>query len=232
MESRSVVRDFSKYFTPPLTSGDRVRLERSLLLGAMPWALEESCGGQVLRRWSSEEGPIWDKPEATSTEFDFAVMGPQLHCSPFRETRDLWRELLSHPYRSVPNDAPEARLLGEAWASTEAALSAFELSLVWAGSSGSGIPLLFHFVRRRCIRLGTTESLEEIGQKCLSGEWDSNALQAHFGTRTGFFHWQGAEPAAHLSVHPLARLAEILRNALPATVSGAIALPDRPQTRL
>lgn len=228
MEGGSNVRDFSKYFTPPLTSEDRQRLAHALRLGENPWVLEESCGGQVLRRWSSTEGPSWGRRENGFHEFDFAALGPQLHCVPFRESRELWRELLPHPFRSVADSSPSAAGLAQVWASMEAALSAFELSLVWVGEASSGVPLLFHFVRRRCIRLGTTESLQEIGQKCLSGEWSPHELQGHFGTRTGFFHWEASEGPGH----PLDRFAEILRKSFPEAVLGLSPAADGPRTML
>jgi hypothetical protein len=223
------VRDFSKYFTPLLTSEDRARIGRALGLEAKSWTLEESCGGQVLRRWQAGTGPIWGRPEGTSFDFDLGSLGPQLQIVPFRQAGELWRDFLPFPFRSIPTESDAARDLTIAWGVAESALASFELSLVWVGDE-TGIPLLFHYVRRRCIRLGTAESLVEIGNYCLSGEWDSAALLSHFGTRTGFFHWSIREAPADLS--PLDRLGHTLRASVPTLVTEGHGSALQPQSLL
>ncbi len=207
------MKDFSRYFTPVLTHEERSRIGKVLGLNDAPWGLEESCGGQILRRWKSSAGPCWAKPEEES-EFDFGSLGPHLKISSFREPQALWRELLPFPFRALPEEGHEARTLGAAWAGVESQLAAFELSLVWVGDADRGIALLFHFVRRRCVRLGTTESLNDIGKKCLLGEWESSDLQAHFGTRTGFFRW---EPGS-LTGNALDRLVTLFQRTQPTYV--------------
>ncbi len=209
------MKDFSRYFTPLFTAADRQAFSRALGLDQDVWRLEESCGGNVLRRWSELTGPTWQKPETTGTEYDFASLGPQLKVAPFRAETELWRELLPFPLRALPADLPEATQMAEAWSEVETALCAFELSVVWVGTPDVGMPLLFHYVRRRCVRFGTIETLNDIGQNCLSGDWEGATLQAHFGTRTGFFHWsaEGAPQGPALQ-----RLRHIWRTCLPVAV--------------
>lgn len=224
------MRDFSRYHTPPLTPEDRGRLGQALGLETHPWHLEESCAGQVLRRWTGSSGPSWARPSGPGTDFDFATLGPGLKIFPFRQQVELWRDLLPFPFRALPAEAAETQLLGDVWSLMEAALAGFELSLVWVGNAEAGIPLLFHFVRRRCVRLGTVETLKEIGLHCLRGEWDASALQSHFGTRTGFFHWstEGQPPASAA----LDCLLQAWRNCLPSPVAASFSLSPQPHSEL
>lgn len=213
------MKDFSRYFTPLFTAADRQAFSHALELDADVWRLEESCGGNVLRRWAEISGPTWEKTHTDGTEYDLASLGPQLKVAPFRGDTELWRELLPFPLRAIPAETAEAAQMTEAWAGVESALCAFELSLVWVGSASAGMPLLFHYVRRRCVRFGTIETLKDIGQNCLSGDWEGADLQAHFGTRTGFFHWtaDGTPPGPALD-----RLRHIWRTCLPVAVFQSI----------
>lgn len=205
------MKDFSRYFTPSLTPEDRRLIGQALGLEGAPWSMEESCGGQLLRRWTGEAGPCWSKPAEGDTALDLGTLGHHLPVHPFLESQPLWRDLLPFPFRALPPDSSDAILLGEAWNEAEGRLASFELSLVWIGPAETGIPLLFHYVRRRCVRLGTTDSLKEIGLRCLQGDWESAELQAHFGTRTGFFHWK----TEVLRGSPLERLTSVFRGSEP-----------------
>ena len=71
----------------------------------------------------------------------------------------------------------------------EARLAEFELSVLWARRTDQALPLLFHFVRKSLIRVGTLPTLYSLAEDFKRGLLTPNKLRQFFGTQAAFFEF-------------------------------------------
>lgn len=69
----------------------------------------------------------------------------------------------------------------------ETKLSEFELSVLWIRRGDLNLPLLFHFVRKNLIRVGTLPSLDRLTEEFKRGSLSPQNLRQFFGTQAAFF---------------------------------------------
>ena len=70
----------------------------------------------------------------------------------------------------------------------EERMSHTEVSCLWVKGVRSELPVLFHFVRKKRIRVGTDAHLYGLSEKYKNGVLTPELLQEHFGTRAAFFY--------------------------------------------
>ncbi|MSP18054.1 MAG: hypothetical protein EXR74_00640 [Bdellovibrionales bacterium] len=204
----------SRYFTPTLGKKDKETILTSLGLSGASFRLLENVATQNLftQNWG-ETGPKTEITEFSNRGSEVAqieLMEQQISVEhmvwggaslAFPKEKKLFEAILPYPhalfFTGENKDlniqfAPEAfskkmvslRLLAN---QLEDALSHFELSVLWIRNSESAFPLLFHFVRKKLIRVGTLSSLLELGAKFEQEGLSPSDLRQFFGTNAAFF---------------------------------------------
>ncbi len=204
----------ARYFTPTLGKKDKETILISLGLSGAFFRLLENVGTQNLftQNWG-ETGPKTEIAEFSnkgSNIGQFELMEPQVSVEhrvwggaslAFPKGKKLFEAILPYPHalfftgenkdlniqfvpESFSKKMGSLRLLAN---QLEDALSHFELSVLWIRNSEAAFPLLFHFVRKKLIRVGTLPSLFELGSKFEREGLSPSDLRQFFGTSASFF---------------------------------------------
>lgn len=99
-------------------------------------------------------------------------------------------------------------------------ISKFELTLLWIHDNNDSMPLLFHFVRKTLIRVGTVPALCELVQKYQQKQLGPSDLRQFFGTNAAFFELN-TDKFNHLD-NPLDKLGSIIQEMLRSSDSHVI----------
>lgn len=201
----------SKYFTPALEAHNRLALSKMLGLNQFVFRLNEVSGGQklLMQNWSElgpqtliDNPPLTDKAQPATTLSEVCVE----HLTLFEEDSGLdnnsafFSQILPYPYslffRSDTRNlkltfTPESFLfkvmeLRKVIGNFEQQLANFEISVLWIRGTETSLPLLFHFVRRRLVRVGTMSSLHDLTSNFVRGKLTPAFLREFFGTQSAF----------------------------------------------
>lgn len=203
----------SKFFTPPLSSRDRELFLRCLGLDALKVFFLETTGHCILRSLEVTGASLMPRLDPMTLDTSLASLSPllwlkdppsHLKLQPAQPTCSLWEELFPYPFSLFPlafhrdtNDSLEIRpvdlkealsYLMSALLQLESHLSATELGFLWMRRSGVELPLLFHFVRGKRVRLGVAPHLAELGT-------DPVTLKASLGTQVSLLRLDWEEDA-------------------------------------
>lgn len=203
----------SKFFTPALTKKDRLRFIEALGLSEISYFYYEISGQLVLRALQITGGntkpmlePIAQDPKESERQDQPSLTLFHPPCGLWAEkphpARTLWEEVFPYPMSLIARfflgkEAPHIQILPpsyfESWRQIwkqlqdlETKMASVEVSLLWIPGERA-FPLLFHFVRRKWVRVGTSETLMPLGAKLEHGELDNGGLTQHFGTQAAFF---------------------------------------------
>lgn len=203
----------SKFFTPALTRKDRLRFIEALGLSESPYFYYEISGKAVLRALRITGvnikpmlEPVVQSPQELERQDRPSLTLFHPPCGLWTEepypARTLWEEVFPYPMSLVARfflgkQAPHIQILPpsylESWRrfwkqlqDLETQMALVEVSLLWVQGKRA-FPLLFHFVRRKWVRVGTSETLMALGEKLERGEMDNGGLTQHFGTQAAFF---------------------------------------------
>lgn len=209
------MKPLSKFFTPPLSDDDRSLFFRCLGFTDMRYRLLETCGTIVLRakHYQGLEGQallgtvaaLQSSPEPLLLR-RHAMQS--LTEEPLHRPPSLWEELFPYPFSLVgrlfeeepdrqlqltpPALKTQLKLLWDALQSLETRMSETEVSCLWLrGGSAEApleLPILFHYVRKKRIRVGTAPSLRDMGETYRRGLLGDEALWEHFGTQSAFYY--------------------------------------------
>jgi hypothetical protein len=207
------MKALSKFFTPPLTREDRDAFYRCLGLGAFEFFFVETFGPLTVRAISMHGLRRRALLSLGTIEGGLPVLrlehpAQQLPEEPIQLPRTLWEEVFPYPFSLMgrlfgpqadagltltpPSTKAQLKLLWEAFNRLEEAMAATEVSCLWIRGGPTGdpveLPILFHHVRRRRVRVGTAPHLLELGGSYRRGTLTPDALREHFGTHSAFFY--------------------------------------------
>jgi hypothetical protein len=205
------VRPSSKFFTPCLTAAHRVSFFRCLGLSHYAFRYFEVSGKHVLSASVFDRSKIEVRlTPSTSEEWlkernicHLPVItlhhpsGELAHLAT-QSQRSIWEEVFPPPFSTVifglgksdlrqveiyPDPAKLPLLaLAKALSSLEERMKEAEVGFLWVRNGAVRFPLLFHFVRRKRVRLGSSSFLFDVGEKFDRGEISKENLVEIFGT--------------------------------------------------
>lgn len=198
----------AKYFTPPLNDFDRKRLFASLGLANLEFIYVETLSKvllQIIEVKGTDQTHILRPAvfEELSQAFGEIPIVHYRHGSShyldqrsISATPTLWEVLFPFPFNQLSSS--QVQILPEAWANgirklygslaeLENKMSETELSCLWVQGVSESMPILFHYVRKRRVRVGTCKQLESLRDEFLAGHLSSELLKSRFGTQTSFF---------------------------------------------
>ena len=152
--------------------------------------------------------PVSLEPNDPGTEYERLLVARHpnqlLEITPIQKVTTLWEEIFPYPFNLIGTQfaggqgpqliiwpqtwKQELISLWEALAELEERMSHTEVSCLWVKGVRNELPVLFHFVRRKRIRVGTDPHLYGLSEKYKSGALTPQSLQEHFGTRAAFFY--------------------------------------------
>jgi len=206
------MKGFSKCLTPSLTVADREAVQTALGLGDWSYFFLEITGKWVVRAWDvngisavPKLVPMtfnsWLEARELKDKPTFAVHyeGFQPVPTPAQRPLTLWEELFPYPLSALslafspragrrlevfPSEArEELEKLGKALERLEQVISNTELSCLWLIGPAVDLPVLFHYVRRRRVRVGIAPYLAPLRPE--GGSLPSRErLTQFFGTQT------------------------------------------------
>lgn len=203
----------SKYFTPELDANQLARLSRLLGLTCLPIHWVERLGSTPLwvQRWDSNQGStlLWDWVGGTQNQsveslenrivIDHSISN-KAKGKP-KSINSIFEKTVPFPYSFLfstlaqtysiefqpENFQRDVELLQQRAKELERELSRFELCVLWLNGREDNVALLFHFVRKKLLRVGTLANLEELVEsfklKCLTPVM----LRQFFGTNAAFY---------------------------------------------
>ena len=204
----------SKYFTPILEERDKLVLLQLLGLDKASFQLVEEVLQQkvLIQNWDEEGAktqildPLFPDSSQSHLETQLAKIWVS-HSSLVEDVEIghsrfcLFDQIIPYPYsfffredtqnRNIRFSPPEflkgvhdlravANQLGSQ-------LANFELSVLWIRGFETSFPLLFHFGRKKLIRVGTLSSLHNLVEKFEQKQLSSADLRQFFGTQAAFF---------------------------------------------
>ncbi len=204
----------SKYFTPELTALDRRHIVDAMGLGSIHYYLIEQSENSLLN--TKEMVGITGKPFLDLGKGCDVMSGKSDHELPriilsyskyiesklvFGQERPLWERVLPYPLNEIlrsltkknnptvnfePIDFRRCFVqLFDFLSNIERALERAELSLLWIkGTISYGV--LFHFVRKKCVRVGTNPEVLKLGETLASNEISEEELRRYFRTTVQF----------------------------------------------
>lgn len=209
----------SKYFTPNLQLEDINRISTALGLAQVPLTWIENLAGETVfsQSWNPQTGNTGDnkiivEPASSSLPPEKAYKG-----------ESIFEKLVPFPFsilfsRARPNllirlspveFESQVEQLSYLSHQLEQELSRFELSALWVHGNGESIPLLFHFVRKKLVRVGTLRALDDLVESYSLRKLAPSDLRQFFGTNAAFFELKVIDFSPLDS--PLANLIEALR---------------------
>lgn len=200
---------FSHFVTPSFSRPDRTAWCKALGLENVPFLYVETSGTLVLRAARIQAGEV--SPLLTVEEDSSIPLWKIEHeshlpvISPAWGAGGMWETLFPYPLCLLPlllHPREEVRLqispadsreewfdVYKAFRELEERMARTEISCLWIRPAAPlfPMPVLTHFVRRRCVRVGTAPHLLELGETYERGELSSEFLGKHFGTQAAFF---------------------------------------------
>jgi hypothetical protein len=206
----------SLYFTPPLSEIQKHSLYRVFGLDRLNYLFFEILEDTVLQAFRVESGqatvllePLeWKnaseenrdpafptvilKHRATQLDIRRSVshktIGEELFPYPFSE---LFRNAEGNSGLTVQIQSPlfskGVTDLKRGLEQLESKIKGCEVTLIWVKSVEGSFPLLFHYVRGRRIRVGSSERLWELGTRFDAGELTAEEMRPIFGTQVAAF---------------------------------------------
>lgn len=226
----------SRLFTPTFTQRDRESLYRALGSFAGNFFYAETTPETVLTARLMEGSratglltprTLNELKDSTRTPTMVVARSKTLTLSPLRGmASDLWSELLPHPLHQLSSffsgKATEAKLhiepaaweeslkaVWEQFRALENRLSATELGILRVRRGTERFALLLHHVRRKRIRMGTSDGLDEMCAKWDEGQLSREQLRVIFGTATDLVYLN-----LNTDTDPLSELTECLKKAV------------------
>jgi len=207
-----VVR-LSKYFTPVLGDEEKSVITRILGLNKLSFKLVERFGDQELlvQYWSPAGKSTRVSGGIADDSCGDSVQSPSReiithHLSLIRDLKEedslgLLGRVVAYPYSEIlRSDSSAIRLefaptdfsqnlqsLKQIVFDFEALMARYELCVLWIRSSEASFPLLFHFVRKKLIRVGTMSSLKVLAESFQTRQLKPSDLKQFFGTHAAFF---------------------------------------------
>lgn len=203
----------SKYFTPVLGDEEKSVITRILGLNKLSFKLVEKLGDQELlvQYWT----PAGKTTKVSGALVDGSCEGSSQslsreiiihHLNLIRDLKEedslgLLGRVVSYPYSEIfrsdssanrlefaPSDfSQNLQRLKQIVFDFEALMAKHELCVLWIRSSEENIPLLFHFVRKRLIRVGTMSALKDLTESFRTRQLKPSDLKQFFGTHAAFF---------------------------------------------
>jgi hypothetical protein len=203
----------SKYFTPELDASQLAHISRLLGVTCLPIHWVERLGATPLwvQRWDSNQGNtlLWDfvgGPQNQSIESlenriviehsasNKAHGNPESINSTFEKTVPFPYSFLfssfaqNYSIEYQPGHFQrEVELLQQRAKEFERELSRFELSVLWLNGRDDSFALLFHFVRRKLLRVGTLATLDDLVKSFKLKSLTPTLLRQFFGTNAAFY---------------------------------------------
>jgi hypothetical protein len=204
----------SKYFTPTLAASDKERVLEITGIKKTVFQLIEKTelNTLMIQNWS-ESGSLTQISDLSPAEQNGTrapINVPQVSVSYLAASTTtletgvqlgVFEQILPYPYnlffgekrpdyeiRLAPDDfVSKLEALRAATHKLESELSKFELSVLWFRGSNCSLPLLFHFVRKKLIRVGTLATLTQLTEKFERQQLIPSDLRQFFGTNAAFF---------------------------------------------
>ncbi len=206
----------SLYFTPSFSSSDRQSFFCALGLDQLPFLYIESVdSGAILSAMEVSNGtgsPLLEPTELNelgdlTCESGATVLlehtEGHLACVAAPSIPSLWRDLFPFPFNAISyrfNPVAGIRLslrpasfsekiaaLNEALVDLEQHMMRFEVSILTIKRETRSFPTLFHYVRSKRIRVGTSEVLKDLAARVDRNEIGASDVRQFFGTRVGWF---------------------------------------------
>lgn len=203
----------SKYLTPGLRPEDLIRIVKILGLNRVEIGWTEKFSSQPVycQVWG-EKGPITvflnalkEMPNLSSDGFFGEIIIEHRPGTPvsnnLRSSHNVFERILPFPYSFLfsemnskfgvsfhPKSFEEAiLLLQEQTKGLDQEMARFEIAILWIKGQTDNFPLLFHYVRKKLVRVGTLPELSDLVQKYqVQGLTPAN-LREFFGTNAAFF---------------------------------------------
>lgn len=203
----------SKYLTPGLRIEDLSRVVKILGLNAVEisW-IEKFLSQPVYCQVWGEQGSrtvFLNALEETLSPSSDRLFGeitiehrPRTPASNnLRSSRNVFEKILPFPYSFLFSEVngrfgvsfhpksfeQEIVLLQEQTKVLDQEMSRFEIAILWIKGQTDNFPLLFHFVRKKLVRVGTLPELSELVQKYQLKGLTPAYLREFFGTNAAFF---------------------------------------------
>ncbi len=249
---------FSRFFSKELGERERIQIYNLMGLGDFSYLFVETAGDLIVSareiqkgqsfcrlqptRWSEiipdRESPVLRRDSAPHHMASSSQLGT---------AQSLWEELFPFPFSLLGEkyrgqgeglSIHPTEFFGkfaELWETLKALEEAFAKTeincLMLKGTHGS-VPLLFHYVRGKCLRVALCEELAGWAEAAETGQLDRRQLRSEFGTSATYVHLNVSDisgPQAWLRVASL--LKQQLREGM-ITSGPAANLPDltRPQS--
>lgn len=203
----------SRYFTPPMSSAQRWLFLEMTLLSHLPIQFKEVNEAQELYIQESLEGKVRSLSPRGYRETNPTLREVRIQVNDWSNTQktgsatsqSYFFEVAPYPFNLLflskncglgtkslldfsPNDfAAQIDAFGRAVKRLETEMEESELCLLWVKRDEARLPLLFHFVRRRLVRVGSLPELLDIGLKFDRGMLQPEDLRQFFGTQTNLF---------------------------------------------
>lgn len=211
---KSIMARLSKYFTPVIQSSDRKLFTEILGLNAIDLSVIEQLEGRIinLQNWTNGKSTVIitnpgnmtnvnsnEIPKSRSITVEHRELVTEDKSGPTKS--GFIGKLLPYPYSLVfdqgetnfnlrysPTDFSDSlKEIHDLIRQLEARMADFELSVLWAKRAEKAIPLLFHFVRKELIRVGTLPTLYILAEDFKGGLLTPSKLRQFFGTQAAFF---------------------------------------------
>jgi len=261
----AALRIISKYLTPPLSNKDRWTFYQAMGLDQLTYLFVETGEKHIFSAKKVEGQRLTPSLEPRSPDGIAtwaAKAGLPVVCvchgatalptySPFAE-QTLWETLFPHPFSTLGISASDASVateafplafactvdhLQKAFQRLEKIVAEFEVSFLWVKPENRPpFPLLFHYVRRKRIRVGTSPLLSQLGRQHENMGKNSRELIESFGTRCLWIPLSLSEPQSSDPLENLAIKLEQSLDAISASVGNqaprASTASPRPEIRL
>ncbi len=202
----------SLYFTPPFTLSDRQVFFDALGLSDLDFQYFETVDdGPILAALRVVKGvihPLLNPAELSQLEaneiptFVTNHSKGQLACLPLKREASIWRDLFPFPFNTLSHRfepvrgieftvspmgfAHKIQALAAELSQLESVMAQFEVSVLFVRGQYRVFPALFHYVRSKRIRVGTSLSLKELALKVDAGDVDRAGIRQFFGTRVAW----------------------------------------------
>jgi hypothetical protein len=203
----------SKYFTPALVAADKQRILEMVGLKNTVFQLAEKTGQNtvMIQTWS-EKGSLTQisdlsavgeisGPDVSMPQVSVNYVAANVASLENGSQRAVFEQILPYPYNMffgekrpdyeilfAPDDfMSKIGALRAAAIKLEQELSKFELGVLWIRGKECSLPLLFHFVRKKLIRVGTLSTLGLLTEKFEKQQLTPMDLRQFFGTNAAFF---------------------------------------------